>query len=390
MRGGIYWSGDLAYRDADGWFFFAGRSNEWLRVDGENFAAAPVERIVAAPSGGALGRGVRRARRSGRRPGDGRGRGRRRRRASTSPSSTSSCAAQPDLGPKWVPSFVRVDGRAAQAGEHEARQDAAASRRLERRRGQLATEARRTAAPDDARRRRRARPTWCRERDAPAAPTTKHEPTAHERAAGGRARLPGPARGDHRRRRPGVPAPRATARRRSRTSPRRSGSTGRRSTTTSRASTSCSGSPPAWPSSATSRSGTDRARATGTRPSKMAEIVSELLDSYTEHRLPVHVHLPAGRRERDHRRLRRPVGAGDERAQPALRAGDHRDDRGGRERRRLRARRPAARADQGRHRHGELDPPLVPGRRRAQRGGDRRHVRADLPPRSHDRTGDRR
>ncbi len=46
VRGGIYWSGDLAYRDADGWFFFAGRSNEWLRVDGENFAAAPVERIA--------------------------------------------------------------------------------------------------------------------------------------------------------------------------------------------------------------------------------------------------------------------------------------------------------------------------------------------------------
>ena len=46
VRGGIYWSGDLAYRDDDGWFYFAGRSNEWLRVDGENFAAAPVERIV--------------------------------------------------------------------------------------------------------------------------------------------------------------------------------------------------------------------------------------------------------------------------------------------------------------------------------------------------------
>jgi fatty-acyl-CoA synthase len=46
VRGGIYWSGDLAYRDADGWFFFAGRSNEWLRVDGENFAAGPLERIV--------------------------------------------------------------------------------------------------------------------------------------------------------------------------------------------------------------------------------------------------------------------------------------------------------------------------------------------------------
>ena len=41
FRDGWYWSGDLAYRDADGWLYFAGRSNEWLRVDGENFAAAP-------------------------------------------------------------------------------------------------------------------------------------------------------------------------------------------------------------------------------------------------------------------------------------------------------------------------------------------------------------
>ena len=47
FRDGCYWSGDLAYRDADGWLYFAGRSNEWLRVDGENFAAAPVEAIVA-------------------------------------------------------------------------------------------------------------------------------------------------------------------------------------------------------------------------------------------------------------------------------------------------------------------------------------------------------
>jgi fatty-acyl-CoA synthase len=46
VRDDIYWSGDLAYRDADGWFYFAGRSNEWLRVDGENFAAGAVESIV--------------------------------------------------------------------------------------------------------------------------------------------------------------------------------------------------------------------------------------------------------------------------------------------------------------------------------------------------------
>ena len=43
---GIYWSGDLGYRDADGWFYFAGRNYDWLRVDGENFAAGPIETIL--------------------------------------------------------------------------------------------------------------------------------------------------------------------------------------------------------------------------------------------------------------------------------------------------------------------------------------------------------
>ena len=46
MRHGMYWSGDLAYRDADGWIYLAGRTSDWLRVDGENLAAAPVERIL--------------------------------------------------------------------------------------------------------------------------------------------------------------------------------------------------------------------------------------------------------------------------------------------------------------------------------------------------------
>ncbi|KRC65641.1 acyl-CoA synthetase [Aeromicrobium sp. Root236] len=46
MRGGMYWSGDLAYRDADGWVWFAGRTAAWLRVDGENLACAPIERIL--------------------------------------------------------------------------------------------------------------------------------------------------------------------------------------------------------------------------------------------------------------------------------------------------------------------------------------------------------
>jgi fatty-acyl-CoA synthase len=46
-RDGMYWTGDLAYKDEHGFVYFAGRDFEWLRVDGENFAAAPIERILA-------------------------------------------------------------------------------------------------------------------------------------------------------------------------------------------------------------------------------------------------------------------------------------------------------------------------------------------------------
>ena len=46
IRDGAYWTGDLAYRDAEGFFYFAGRSADWMRVDGENFAGAPIERII--------------------------------------------------------------------------------------------------------------------------------------------------------------------------------------------------------------------------------------------------------------------------------------------------------------------------------------------------------
>ncbi|MEU4660702.1 AMP-binding protein [Micromonospora chalcea] len=46
VRGEDFWSGDLAYRDTDGYFYFAGRSSDWIRVDSENFAAGPAERII--------------------------------------------------------------------------------------------------------------------------------------------------------------------------------------------------------------------------------------------------------------------------------------------------------------------------------------------------------
>jgi fatty-acyl-CoA synthase len=107
FRDGCYWSGDLAYRDAEGWLYFAGRSNEWLRVDGENFAAAPVEAIIGrhadvrsvavyAVPDDPVGDRVMAALelRSG---------------ATFDPVAFDTfLARQPDLGPKWLPSFVRV------------------------------------------------------------------------------------------------------------------------------------------------------------------------------------------------------------------------------------------------------------------------------------------
>jgi len=107
FRGGRYWSGDLAYRDADGWLYFAGRSTEWLRVDGENFAAAPVEAIVGrhpdvrsvavyAVPDDPVGDRVMVALelRDG---------------ATFDPVAFDTfLGAQPDLGTKWVPAFVRT------------------------------------------------------------------------------------------------------------------------------------------------------------------------------------------------------------------------------------------------------------------------------------------
>jgi fatty-acyl-CoA synthase len=46
MAGGMYHSGDLAYRDEAGYAYFAGRLGDWMRVDGENLGTAPIERIL--------------------------------------------------------------------------------------------------------------------------------------------------------------------------------------------------------------------------------------------------------------------------------------------------------------------------------------------------------
>jgi len=46
MAGGVYHSGDLAYRDEAGYAYFSGRLGDWLRVDGENLGTAPIERVL--------------------------------------------------------------------------------------------------------------------------------------------------------------------------------------------------------------------------------------------------------------------------------------------------------------------------------------------------------
>jgi fatty-acyl-CoA synthase len=107
VHDGIYWTGDLAYRDEQGFIFFAGRDYDWLRVDGENFAAAPVERILARHPDVVLAAvyavpdpevGDRVMAAVQLRPGT----------AFDPDGFAAFLAAQPDLGTKWTPRFVRI------------------------------------------------------------------------------------------------------------------------------------------------------------------------------------------------------------------------------------------------------------------------------------------
>ncbi|GII29188.1 AMP-binding protein [Planotetraspora mira] len=46
VRRGWYWTGDLGYVDEAGYIYFAGRSGDWIRVDGENVSALLTERVL--------------------------------------------------------------------------------------------------------------------------------------------------------------------------------------------------------------------------------------------------------------------------------------------------------------------------------------------------------
>jgi fatty-acyl-CoA synthase len=105
LRDGMFWSGDHAYADEDGHVFFAGRSADRLRVDGENFGAAQVERALATLPGArglavygvpdaAAGDQVMLALVGDFDPGK----------------FASFLAGREDLSPKWIPRYVRVTG----------------------------------------------------------------------------------------------------------------------------------------------------------------------------------------------------------------------------------------------------------------------------------------
>ncbi|MGH9137924.1 MAG: AMP-binding protein [Acidimicrobiales bacterium] len=119
LRFGWYWSGDLGYVTGEGWLFFAGRTGDWIRVDGENFPAGPIadalarhaDVVVAAAYGvpdADAGDQVMAALqwRPGADPFDG-------------AAFAAWLDSQPDVGPKWRPRYLRLAGELPTTGTNK-------------------------------------------------------------------------------------------------------------------------------------------------------------------------------------------------------------------------------------------------------------------------------
>ncbi|GAA2883140.1 fatty-acid--CoA ligase FadD1 [Streptosporangium fragile] len=115
IREGAFWSGDLAYADAEGYVFFAGRGTERLRVDGENLAVAPIEAVVREFPGvveaavypvpdAAAGDQVMAALVTA----DG-----------FDPDAFAAFVSGKDIGPKAVPRYIRISGELPQTPSHK-------------------------------------------------------------------------------------------------------------------------------------------------------------------------------------------------------------------------------------------------------------------------------
>ncbi|MGZ4190387.1 MAG: AMP-binding protein [Actinomycetota bacterium] len=107
VRDGMYWSGDLGYMDERGFLYFAGRTEDWIRVDGENFPPHPIEDLVerhpavfacsayAVPDEHASDRVMIAVQPS---PG----------KALDPGDLFEFLTSQPDLSPKWLPTYVVI------------------------------------------------------------------------------------------------------------------------------------------------------------------------------------------------------------------------------------------------------------------------------------------
>ncbi|KAA5828435.1 AMP-binding protein [Saccharopolyspora hirsuta] len=118
VRHGWYWTGDLGYLDGEGYLYFAGRSGDWIRVDGENISALLTERVLRRHPD-IIAAGVFAV--PDPRSGDQVMAALETRARFEDLHLAEFLAAQEDLGPKGVPRYVRVSSQLPTTGSNKLR-----------------------------------------------------------------------------------------------------------------------------------------------------------------------------------------------------------------------------------------------------------------------------